>query len=115
MLEKDIIKIHEELTNFVKNKLMNEFKDPAGRPVNNIEKLNIVNIDYDKENQSRKKIIIKKFIIDCRLFIKWEDDSTSSLNTQFRNNKPIEFEINFESDEINLIESDVKLIEEKLF
>ncbi|MDQ1096641.1 MULTISPECIES: hypothetical protein [Chryseobacterium] len=115
MLEKDRIKIYEELINFVTTKLINEFKDPVGRPVNNVEKLTIINVDYDEENQNRKKIIIKEFIMDCRLLIKWEDDSLSSLNTQFRNNKPIEFEINFESDEIELVESDVKLIEEKLF
>lgn len=115
MLEKDKTKIQEELLKFVENYLTNKFIDSKGRPVETIENITIVNIEYDNKNEIRNRIILTEFIADTRLFMRWVDGSSSSLNTQFRNNKPMEFEIDFETDEITLIESDLKLLPEKLF
>ena len=115
MLEKDKTKIQEELLKFVENDLTNKFKDSKGRPVEKIENITIVNIEYDNKNEIRNRIILTEFIADTRLFMRWVDGSSSSLNTQFRNNIPMEFEIDFETEEITLIESDLKLLPEKLF
>lgn len=115
MLKKDEIKINDELTKLMKSKIKTDYKDPAGRPVENIENLSIFSIEYDDENQDRTKVIVKEVIADTRLHIQFPDNSTSSHNTQFKNNKPIEFTINFSEDQIELIESDVKFLEHKLF
>lgn len=115
MLEKDELKIKDELKKLVEEFLLTEFLDSKGKSVESVEYVNIIDIEYDKENENRKKIIVKHVIANARLFILFTDDSTSSLNTQFKNNKQIEFVINDSNDEFELVESDVKFIEQKLF
>lgn len=115
MLEKDEKKIQDELIKLIKEKLLKEFKGPKGKPVESVEYVQIIDIEEDKENQNRNKIIIKQVIANARLLIKFIEGSTSSLNTQFKNNKSIEFLINQTTDEVEMIESDVKFIEYKLF
>ncbi|TZF99072.1 hypothetical protein FW781_03865 (plasmid) [Chryseobacterium panacisoli] len=115
MLEKDEKKIQEELIKLIKEKLLKGFKDSKGKPVESIEYVQIINIEEDKENQNRNKIIIKQVIADARLLIQFIEGSTSSLNTQFKNNKSIEFLINQSTDEVDLVESDVTFIEYKIF
>ncbi|WP_267402582.1 MULTISPECIES: hypothetical protein [unclassified Chryseobacterium] len=115
MLEKDEKRIKDELSKLIKDKLLSEYKDVKEKPVDSVEYIEIISLDYDTENQDRKKIIVKKVIANVRLHILFMEGSTSSLNTQFKNNKPIDFTIDFSEDEVNLVESDVKFIEEKLF
>lgn len=115
MLKKDELKIEDELKKLVEQFLLNEFKDSHEKPVESVEYLNIVDLEYDSDNQERKKIVIKKMIAATRVHIQFSEGSTSSLNTQFINNKPIEFIIDFSTDEVELIESNVKFIEHKLF
>jgi len=115
MLEKDKKRIQDELSKLIKDKLLTEYKDSKGKPVDSIEYVDIMDIEYDNTNQDRKKIIVKQVLANVRLFILFTEDSISSLNTQFKNNKPIEFMINDSTDNVELVESDVKFIEQKLF
>ena len=115
MLEKDQKKIIEELTKLTKEKLLNEFKDSRLRPVDSVENVDILNMEYDNENQDRNKIIVKEFIANIRVHILIDEGSTSSLNTQVKNNKPIEFLVNYEEDTVELSDSDVTILEQKLF
>lgn len=115
ILKKDRIKINDELVNLAKSKIKTDYKDSKGKPVESIEDISILSIEYDDENEDRTKIVVKEVIVNTRLHIQFIENSTSSHNTQFKNNKSIEFKINFNKDDIELIDSDVKFLEQKLF
>lgn len=117
MLEKDRKKINEELTKLIKHKLLNEFKDHKLKSVESVESINILDLIFDDKNQDRNKIIVNEFIAAIRVHILFNNDgsSTSSLNTHVKNNIPIEFVVNSETDEVEITDSAVKLLEERLY
>lgn len=78
--------------------------------------MTLINIVLDEDNEERDKIIITEIYADTRLFIRFmDDDSISSENTQVKNNKPIEFLYNHDTDEYDIVISDVIFYENKLF
>ena len=111
MLKTDQQKIENELTQFISNKLLTEFRDSKLRPIDRIEHIEILAFKFDDENQDRNKIIVKEFYAVVRVHILLDDGSTSSEDTQVKNDKPIEFIVNHELDVLELVHSDVKILE----
>ena len=84
--------IHDDLREFITNKLLNEFTDRRERPVIEVEAVNIYNIEIDEENSDRDNIIINKVHSFPRVWIKIDNDgSKTNDNFQISNSKPISF------------------------
>ncbi|AQX11346.1 hypothetical protein BAX94_09525 [Elizabethkingia meningoseptica] len=114
--KKDLIKIEKELTILIKERLLTEFKNNKGKPVDQVDNIALLKTELDEENENRDKIIVASVYANARLFIRFmDDDSTSSENTQVKNNIPIEFSYNSDTDEFDIVINDVKFYENKLF
>lgn len=57
MLEKDELKIKDELKKLIKEFLLTEFLDYRGKSVESVEYVDIIDIEYDKENENQKKLL----------------------------------------------------------
>ncbi len=117
MRKKDKEKIQKDLIELIRQKLATEFKDYKSRPVDTIEKLEIIQLTYDESNDDRDKIIVEEALANTRLFVKIDEDgSSSSHNTQLKNDKKIIFSYNSETDQFNLENGEaVKFYEIRLF
>ncbi|WP_291274424.1 hypothetical protein [Flavobacterium sp.] len=107
MRKKDSDKIVEDLRKVIKGKLLDNFKSQNGRVIDSVESLNIIGVETDNNNEDRDKIIVTKVIAASRVWTKFVEDSKSSDNLQLRNNKPIEFVYNKETDEFEIVKNDV--------
>jgi flagellar biosynthesis regulator FlaF len=107
MRKKDSEKIVNNLIQFIKEKLLDNFKNQNGRVIDSVETLNILDFEIDDENEDRDKIIVTKVIAAARVWVKFVEDSKSSDNIQLRNNKIVEFVYNKETDEFEMVANDV--------
>lgn len=107
MRKKDSEKIVEDLREVITGKLLDNFRSQNGRVIDSVETLSIISVETDEKNEDRDKIIVVKVIAAARVWTKFVENSKSSDNLQFRNNKPIEFIYNKETDEFEIVENDV--------
>lgn len=107
MRKKDSEKIVNDLIEFIKGKLLDNYKNQKGRVIDSVQTLNILSFEIDEENEDRDKIIVTKVIAASRVWVKFVEDSKSSDNIQLRNNKFVEFVYDKETDEFKMLDSDV--------
>lgn len=115
MRKKDSEKIINDLREVIKGKLLDNYKNQNGRVIDSVETLNILGFEIDEENEDRDKIIVTKVIVATRVWVKFVENSRSSDNIQLRNNKPVEFVYNKETDEFEIVANDVVFYIDSLY
>lgn len=107
MRKKDSEKIVSDLIEVITGKLLDNYKNQNGLVIDSVETLNILDFEIDKENEDRDKIIVTKIIASARVWVKFTEGSRSSDNIHLYNNKSVEFVYNKETDEFEMVASDV--------
>jgi len=93
--DKEDAQIKESLENLIINKFP---EDRQGRELDTIEHINLVHWEVDSANSDRNNITIKSIIALPKIWLKNKFGGTTNDNPQLKNNKPIEFEYDEESE-----------------
>ena len=101
--KKDEDKILLEIRGLIERKLTNEFTDRRGRPVVEVESVNLVEWEIDEDKSNRDEIIVKTLYSQPRVWVSNDDfGRKSNDNFQLKNTKPLKFVFNEEHEEYKI-------------
>lgn len=93
--KKDVENIQNDLRETIIGKLLNGFNDRRGRPVIEVEAMNISTVEYDEENSDRCNVIITNVEAFSHVWVSIDNNgSKTNDNFRLRNSKPITFTFN---------------------
>ncbi|UZH54873.1 hypothetical protein JRG66_13000 [Salinimicrobium tongyeongense] len=101
--KKDEEKILLEIRGLIESKLTNGFTDRRGRPVVDVEAVNIIEWEIDEDKSNRDEFIVKTLYSQPRVWVSNDDSGgKSNENFQLKNTKPIKFVFNEEHQEYKI-------------
>jgi hypothetical protein len=101
--DKENAQIKEELEKLIQKKLP---EDRQGRELDSIENINLVHWEVDPANSDRNKITISTLTALPKIWLKNNHGGTSNNNLHLKNNKPVIFEYNEESESYEITNGD---------